>query len=36
MQGYIKGCVGHFIPVHYNGLVEASVPDYSMGSVGVL
>jgi hypothetical protein len=36
MQGYIKGSVGHFMPLHYNGLLEASVPEYSMGSVGAL
>jgi hypothetical protein len=34
MQGYNKGSVRPFIPVHYNGLVEASMQGYSKGSVG--
>jgi hypothetical protein len=34
MQEYCKGSVGPFIPVHYNGLLEASMQGYSKGSVG--
>jgi hypothetical protein len=33
MQGYSNGNVRPFIPVHYNGLVEASKQGYNMGSV---
>jgi hypothetical protein len=36
MQGYSKGSKGPFIPVHYNGLVEASMQGYNRGSVGPL
>jgi hypothetical protein len=34
MQGYSKGSVEPFIPVHNNGLVEAWMQGYSKGSVG--
>jgi hypothetical protein len=34
MQGYNKGSMGHFIPVHYNGKVEAYMKGNSKGSVG--
>jgi hypothetical protein len=34
MQGYNKGSVVSFMPVHYNGLAEASMQGYSKGSVG--
>jgi hypothetical protein len=34
MQGYSKGSVRPFIPVHYNGLVDASMQGYSKKSVG--
>jgi hypothetical protein len=34
MQGYSKGSVGPFIPVHYNGLIQVSMQGYSKGSVG--
>jgi hypothetical protein len=33
MQDYNKGSVGSLNPVHYNGLVEASMQGYSKGSV---
>jgi hypothetical protein len=36
MQGYSKGSVGPFIPVHYNGSLEASMQGYFKGSVGPL
>jgi hypothetical protein len=32
MQVYSKGSVGPFIPVHYNGLVEAYMIGYNKGS----
>jgi hypothetical protein len=34
MQDYSKGSVGPIIPVHYNGLVEASMQGISKSSVG--
>jgi hypothetical protein len=34
MQGYSKASPGPFIPVHYNGLVEAFMQSYIKGSVG--
>jgi hypothetical protein len=34
MQGYIKVSAGPFIPVHYKGLVEASMQGYIKESVG--
>jgi hypothetical protein len=34
MHGYFKGSEGPFIPVHFNGLVEASMQGYSMCSEG--
>jgi hypothetical protein len=34
MQGYSKGSVGPFIPVHYNCLVQASTQSYIKLSVG--
>jgi hypothetical protein len=34
MPAYSKGSVGNFIPVHYNGLIEASMQGYIKCSVG--
>jgi hypothetical protein len=36
MQGNIKGSMGPFIAVHYNGFLKASVQGYSKVSVGPL
>jgi hypothetical protein len=33
MEGYIKGTLGPFIPVHINGIIEESMQGYSKGSV---
>jgi hypothetical protein len=34
MQVNSKGSTGPFIPVHYNGSIEASMQVYSKGSMG--
>jgi hypothetical protein len=34
MQGYSKVSKGTFIPVHYNGLIEAFMQGFIKGSVG--
>jgi hypothetical protein len=33
MQGYNKGSLGPFLPVHYNGHVEASMQGYIVRAV---
>jgi hypothetical protein len=35
MQGYSKGSLGPFLPVHYNGLLEVCMQVYNNGSVGL-
>jgi hypothetical protein len=35
MQSYIKGSVGPFMTVQYNGLLEAYMQGYNMGSMGL-
>jgi hypothetical protein len=34
MQGYIKGSLGDFVMVHYNGYLEASMQGSNKGSFG--
>jgi hypothetical protein len=34
VQGYSKGSVRPFIPIHYNDLVEDPMQGYSKGSKG--